>query len=68
MKFKVTLSTKQLRLYGKELEVGFKTYEAAYHCFLALVNDNKNSAIKPIITLLEDNNIVWIWRKNNENN
>ena len=68
MNYKVTLSTKQLRLYGKELEVGFKTYESAYQCFLALINDNKNSTVKPIITLLEDNNIVWVWRGKNENN
>lgn len=68
MKYKVTLSTKQLRLYSKELEVGFKTYEPAYHCFLALVNDNKNSTIEPIIKLLEDNDLRWVWRKNNENN
>ncbi len=68
MKYKVTLSTKQLRLYGKELEVSFKTYETAYQCFLALVNDNKNSTEQPIITLLEDNSRVWVWRKNDENN
>ena len=68
MKYKVTLSTKHLRLYGKELEVGFKTYETAYNCFLKLVNDNKNSTAKPIITLLEDNNIVCVWRSHNENN
>lgn len=68
MNYKVTLSTKSLRLYGKELEVGFKTYETAYHCFLALVNDNKKSTEQPVITLLENNNRVWVWRATNENN
>ena len=61
MKYKVTLSTKQLRLYNKELVADFKTYEEAHKCFLALIDDNRNNTNGTRITLLEDYKRLLMW-------
>lgn len=63
MKFKVTLTTNELRLQGKELVHEFETHKEAYKCFNALVDDNKkNASINyPVICLWEGDRLLWAW-------